>query len=111
MLFSELEEDELQDVLDAMFLTKHSTGDVGATGACVCLRSTPWSREGSCVPCRCLWCVCLVLQIIIKQGDEGDNFYVIEKGSVDILISKDGGEPAHVGEISEGGSFGELALM
>jgi cAMP-dependent protein kinase regulator len=53
----------------------------------------------------------LVLQIIIKQGDEGDNFYVIEKGSVDILISKDGGEPAHVGEISEGGSFGELALM
>lgn len=30
---------------------------------------------------------------------------------MDIFISKDGGPPAHFGEITDGGSFGELALI
>lgn len=50
---------------------------------------------------------------IIRQGDAGDevdNFYVVEEGVCDILISRDGKEK-NVGEIKPGGSFGELALM
>ena len=51
-------------------------------------------------------------EIIIQQGDEGDNFYVIDSGTVEVLISKEGGgDPEKVSEITDGGSFGELALI
>ena len=39
-------------------------------------------------------------------GDEGDNFYVIDQGEVEIFVN---GEL--VTTIGEGGSFGELALI
>ena len=42
----------------------------------------------------------------MKQGDEGDNFYVIDSGDVDIYVND-----THVGSLKEGGSFGELALI
>jgi len=50
-------------------------------------------------------------EVIMKQGDDGDNFYCIDQGVVDIFISKDGGPSNHFGEIAAGGSFGELALI
>lgn len=43
---------------------------------------------------------------IIKQGDEGDNFYVVDSGSFDVYVND-----KKVVEIGQGGSFGELALM
>lgn len=43
---------------------------------------------------------------IIKQGDEGDFFYVVEKGTVDYLVNG-----TVVNTSSDGSSFGELALM
>ncbi|KAB7507865.1 cAMP-dependent protein kinase type I regulatory subunit [Armadillidium nasatum] len=43
--------------------------------------------------------------VIIQQGDEGDNFYIIDQGEVEIFVN---GE--HVNSISDG-SFGELALI
>eukprot|EP01135_Chromosphaera_perkinsii_P003451 Nk52_evm20s243 gene=Nk52_evmTU20s243 len=48
---------------------------------------------------------------IIKQGDEGDNFYVVDQGSFDVFVSKHGGPSEKVVEVKVGGSFGELALM
>jgi len=71
VLFSHLDEDERNDVSDAMFLDTHEKDD-----------------------------------IIINQGDEGDNFYIIDQGEVEIIIN---GE--RVSKIGEGGSFGELALI
>uniref|UniRef100_A0A3Q3XCK5 cAMP-dependent protein kinase type II-alpha regulatory subunit n=1 Tax=Mola mola TaxID=94237 RepID=A0A3Q3XCK5_MOLML len=47
---------------------------------------------------------------IIDQGDDGDNFYVIEKGAYDIFVQKDGVRVC-VGKYDNRGSFGELALM
>jgi len=44
--------------------------------------------------------------VIIKQGDDGDNFYVIDSGSVDIYVY---GE--FISSIEGTGSFGELALI
>lgn len=44
--------------------------------------------------------------LCIFQGDEGDNFYVIDQGEVEIFVN---GELATT--IGEGGSFGELALI
>ncbi|XP_067253321.1 cAMP-dependent protein kinase type II-alpha regulatory subunit-like isoform X2 [Chanodichthys erythropterus] len=49
-------------------------------------------------------------ECIINQGDDGDNFYVIERGVFDILIQRDGVSLC-VGCYDNKGSFGELALM
>lgn len=43
---------------------------------------------------------------VIVQGDEGDYFYIIHKGVVDVYVNNN-----KVGSIPEGGSFGELALI
>ncbi|RDW61084.1 cAMP-dependent protein kinase regulatory subunit [Coleophoma cylindrospora] len=55
---------------------------------------------------------------IISQGDEGDYFYVVEKGSFDVHVNPNGslqsgteGLGNKVATIEPGGSFGELALM
>uniref|UniRef100_A0A915IKB8 cAMP-dependent protein kinase regulatory subunit n=1 Tax=Romanomermis culicivorax TaxID=13658 RepID=A0A915IKB8_ROMCU len=45
-------------------------------------------------------------EIIIRQGDEGDNFYVIHEGQVDVFVNDE-----QVTTIKQGGSFGELALI
>jgi len=52
-------------------------------------------------------------ETIIQQGDDGDNFYVIDNGVYDIFVSKDADfrDPFKVGEYNQTGSFGELALM
>ncbi|ORX45623.1 camp-dependent protein kinase regulatory subunit [Piromyces finnis] len=49
--------------------------------------------------------------IVIKQGGVGDFFYVVETGTLDIYISKNGNPPIKVGDYGAGASFGELALM
>jgi len=55
---------------------------------------------------------------VITQGDAGDFFYVVEKGTFDIHVNPKGslqpgpdGMGQNVGTIEPGGSFGELALM
>ncbi|KAH7326284.1 camp-dependent protein kinase regulatory subunit [Stachybotrys elegans] len=55
---------------------------------------------------------------VIVQGDAGDFFYVVEKGSFDVFVNSSGalqpgpdGMGTQVGNIQAGGSFGELALM
>lgn len=55
---------------------------------------------------------------VISQGDAGDYFYVVEKGSFDVYVNPSGslqpgpdGMGNQVGNIQAGGSFGELALM
>jgi len=45
-------------------------------------------------------------ETVIKQGDEGDNFYVLDTGIVDVYVNED-----LVSNIGQGGSFGELALI
>jgi len=45
-------------------------------------------------------------EIVIQQGDDGDNFYIIEKGDYEIIIGSNS-----VGKYEGTGSFGELALM
>jgi putative ABC transport system ATP-binding protein len=48
--------------------------------------------------------------VIIRQGDEGDKFYLIRRGSVDVII--DEGKPTQsVRTLSEGDFFGEKALL
>ncbi|ESO00933.1 hypothetical protein HELRODRAFT_185745 [Helobdella robusta] len=45
-------------------------------------------------------------EVIIQKGDEGDNFYVIDHGEVEVYV-----DGKLVNTIGDGGSFGELALI
>ncbi|CAH1795072.1 unnamed protein product, partial [Owenia fusiformis] len=45
-------------------------------------------------------------EIIIQQGDEGDNFYVLDQGEVEIFVNN-----TLVVTLGDGASFGELALI
>jgi len=45
-------------------------------------------------------------EVVMQQGSDGDNFYVIQEGSVKILVNGN-----QVATKAAGGSFGELALM
>nr|CAI5831566.1 unnamed protein product [Callosobruchus analis] len=51
-------------------------------------------------------------EIVIKQGDDGDNFYVIQNGIFHALVAPSPEEqPKHIHTYENSGSFGELALM
>ncbi|XP_006171105.2 cAMP-dependent protein kinase type II-alpha regulatory subunit [Tupaia chinensis] len=75
LLFKNLDQEQLSQVLDAMFER-----------------------------------IVKVDEHVIDQGDDGDNFYVIERGTYDILVTKDN-QTRSVGRYDNRGSFGELALM
>lgn len=52
--------------------------------------------------------------VIIKQGDQGDNFYLLEEGACDVFVQKAPGEPevkVMTCTPDDHNSFGELALM
>jgi CRP-like cAMP-binding protein len=48
--------------------------------------------------------------VIIRQGDVGDFFYIVESGSVDFVL-EESGKSSIVGTAGPGDSFGELALI
>jgi CRP-like cAMP-binding protein len=43
---------------------------------------------------------------IVREGDEGDRFYIVVEGELD--VSQDG---VTIGELQHGGYFGEIALL
>jgi len=50
-------------------------------------------------------------QIVIKEGDMGDFFYLIESGSFDVYVQDDGKYNHHAATLTEWMTFGELSLM
>lgn len=48
---------------------------------------------------------------VIEQGDDGDNFYVIQSGQYDVMQRQNNGEMKLVHQFVDKGCFGELALM
>jgi rhodanese-related sulfurtransferase len=51
-------------------------------------------------------------QIIIQQGGEGDYYYLIQSGSAEVTRVVDASQPAVIlAELTEGGAFGEEALV
>lgn len=49
-------------------------------------------------------------ETVIQQGDDGDNFYVIDTGIYDVMVDVQGVQQK-VHQFEQQGSFGELALM
>ena len=50
-------------------------------------------------------------EAVFKQGDEGDKFYLISEGEVDVLIQKPNEDPKVINHLSSGAFFGEKALL
>ncbi|KAF9182715.1 hypothetical protein BGZ51_004481 [Haplosporangium sp. Z 767] len=75
-LFKNLDEDQHEDVVNAMTEKRFKRGDN-----------------------------------VIEQGAVGDFFYVVETGTLDVFVAKNGNPAEKVFEYGPGGSFGELALM
>ncbi|KAJ1439703.1 kinase-like domain-containing protein [Ochromonadaceae sp. CCMP2298] len=49
---------------------------------------------------------------VIRQGESGDHFYVVQAGTLDIYVKNKDGKEAKVGNsLGPGACFGELALM
>jgi cAMP-dependent protein kinase regulator len=50
--------------------------------------------------------------IVVKQGEPGDNFYVIEEGTAVVLQQRSADEPqVEVGRLGKSDYFGEIALL
>lgn len=49
-------------------------------------------------------------EVVIRQGDPGELFYLIRTGSVDVVV-EDKGEKRTVAQLGEGQYFGEAALL
>lgn len=47
--------------------------------------------------------------VIIRQGERGDAFYIIESGTVDVFTTEKGDEP--IARLESGHFFGEKALI
>ena len=60
----------------------------------------------SCAASCCVPCPALPFITLCREGDEADNFYVVESGAFE--ATKGG---AHAASYEGCGSFGELALM
>ncbi len=54
---------------------------------------------------------CAPGQVIIRQGDKGNKFYIIEQGSVEVLRRDERGVIGIVAHLGRGDYFGELALL
>mmetsp|Transcript_5339 Transcript_5339/g.9536 ORF Transcript_5339/g.9536 Transcript_5339/m.9536 type:complete len:770 (+) Transcript_5339:30-2339(+) len=48
---------------------------------------------------------------LITQGEEGDNFYIVDEGQFDVFVQRGDAPPGKVLEYGSGDMFGELALM
>lgn len=50
-------------------------------------------------------------EIPIRQGDQGDSFYIIKSGRVDVAVAKASGETTIVATLGPGTFFGEMSLL
>jgi putative ABC transport system ATP-binding protein len=49
--------------------------------------------------------------VLIHQGDEGDKFYLIKRGVVDVIVNRGRPNEAKVATLGKGQFFGEMALL
>jgi CRP-like cAMP-binding protein len=49
--------------------------------------------------------------VVFRQGDQGDRFYIVQSGVLEVLASQDGVEGAPLAYLGVGEVLGELALL
>lgn len=48
---------------------------------------------------------------VVSQGDQGDEIFLVRRGSVRIMLQLEGGKRHHLATISRGDFFGELSFL
>lgn len=96
VLFAHLDENERSDIFDAMFPVTFLPGEP------IIRQGKPQKNQKTINFEKMSYYTFFNL----PPGDEGDNFYVIDQGEVEIFVNSE-----LVTTIGEGGSFGELALI
>ncbi|NXR40451.1 KAP0 kinase, partial [Zosterops hypoxanthus] len=84
VLFTHLDDNERSDIFDAMFPVTYIAGETVI-------------QQGNLV---------YIHFFFSSLGDEGDNFYVVDQGEMDVYVNSEWAT-----SVGEGGSFGELALI
>lgn len=54
---------------------------------------------------------CAPGDVICREGDPGESMYIVERGTVDIVVQLNNGEEVVVTKLGPGEFFGELALL
>ena len=49
--------------------------------------------------------------VIVKQGDEGDSFYTVKKGNVQVVLERPGKAGIPIAQLGPNEAFGEMALL
>ncbi|NXM61921.1 KAP0 kinase, partial [Illadopsis cleaveri] len=86
VLFTHLDDNERSDIFDAMFPVTYIAGETVI-------------QQGKCHSVY-------IIFFSFSLGDEGDNFYVVDQGEMDVYVNSEWAT-----SVGEGGSFGELALI
>src|SRR4051812_33239515 len=50
-------------------------------------------------------------ELLFKEGDPGDKFYIVQSGAIEIFKEKAGSEPDRLAIKRAGDAFGEMALL
>lgn len=50
-------------------------------------------------------------EIILKEGEKGYHFYIVESGLVEVFKLDSDGKPTALGRVGPGGIFGEMAII
>ncbi len=50
-------------------------------------------------------------ELPVRQGDAGDSFYIIKKGTVEVIVEKTQGDGVVVATLGPGNFFGEMSLL
>jgi small-conductance mechanosensitive channel/CRP-like cAMP-binding protein len=50
-------------------------------------------------------------EVIIRQGDAGDELFIVQSGEVSVLLGRAGGSTVEVARLGPGKFFGEMSLM
>jgi ATP-binding cassette, subfamily B, bacterial len=50
-------------------------------------------------------------QFVVREGDEGDRFYIVVRGAVEVLKSEPDGDQRQLAILDDGDYFGEMALL
>lgn len=50
-------------------------------------------------------------EVIVWHGEKGDSLFLVDRGSVEVIVPSERGEHVHLAQIGPGGFFGELSLL
>jgi len=50
-------------------------------------------------------------EVLVRQGHAGDSFFLIRRGTVEVMVDGKNGQRVHVADLSPPAFFGEIALM